>query len=180
MSLRTRIFALAALCLPLCLPALARAANPQLRLPAFDHLQRTATESVNITLGPAPLALAAWVMKNEKGENAAARELLRGLRTIAVRSYEFPEDNMYSQADIDAVRDQLSAPGWTALARVRQRHEDAEDVDIYVSMDNDKVTGLAIVAMSPRKFTIVNVVGSIDPSLLASLEDRLGLPALPM
>jgi hypothetical protein len=33
---------------------LALAASPQLRLPSFEHLQRLATDSVNITIGQGP------------------------------------------------------------------------------------------------------------------------------
>ena len=117
--------ALTAVCLPLILPVAARAADPRLRLPAFDHLQRVATESVNISIGRGPLAMAVWVLNQEDPRNA-----------------------------------------------------DAEDVDVCVSIDHDKVNGLAIVASSPRKFTIVNIVGSFDPAKLEDIEDRLGLTSL--
>ena len=181
MSLRTRVIALTAVCLPLILPAAALAGDPHLKLPAFDHLQRIATDSVNITIGRWPLAIAAWALNQEDAkdaEAASAREVLRGLRAVYVRSYEFAADDMYSKADIEAVRQQLSLPGWNALAQIRQRRPDAEDVDVCVSIDHDKVNGLAIVVSGPRKFTIVNIVGSFDPAKLEAIEDRLGLPSL--
>ena len=177
MSLRLRAIVLAAALLPLSLPGVALAGDAQLRLPAFDHLQRTATDSVNITIGHGLLALAAFGMKHDRKEkDQEALELLRGLKAIYVRSYEFADDNMYSKADIDAVRAQLSAPGWNPLAQVHQRTEKTEDVDVYVSLDHDKVNGLAIIASSPRKFTIVNIVGSIDLDKLSVVEDRFGIP----
>jgi len=94
--------------------------------------------------------------------------------------FEFDADNMYSESDIDDVRHQLSSPGWNALAQIRQRRSGKEDVDVFVSMDRDKVNGVAIIASGPRRFTIVNIVGSIDPAKLAKLEDRFGLPSLAM
>ena len=39
-----------------------------------------------------------------------------------------------------------------------------------------ETNGLAIVATCPRKFTIVNVVGSIDVEKLAEVEGRFGIP----
>ena len=45
---------------------------------------------------------------------------------------------------------------------------DAENVYVCVSIDHDKVNGLAIVASSSRKFTIMNIVGSIDRPKLPS------------
>jgi hypothetical protein len=162
-----------------CLPAAAFAGNPQLRLPAFDHLQRSATECVNITIGHGLLSLATFALKHDEPRDEEALEVLRGIESITVRSYEFDADGMYSKADIDSVRAQLTSPGWSPLAQVRQRTQ-GEDVDVYVSLDHDKVNGLAVVASSARKFTIVNIVGTIDPSKLAILQDRLGLPGRPM
>lgn len=179
MSLRIRAMTLAILGLAVCLPSATLAANPQLKLPAFDHLQQVAKESVNVTIGPLPLSIAKWALKHDDdADDAAARELLKGIRTIYVRSYEFAEDNQYSEADIDAVRKQLSEPGWNAVAQVRQRGRETENVDVYVSMDHEQVNGLVVVASSPRKFTIVNVVGLIDPKNFAKIQDRFGLPAL--
>lgn len=179
MSLRTRLVALAAIGLPLLVPATALAGDPQLKLPKFEHLQKNATESVNITIGKGLLHLASFALRHDKHksrDDAQALELISGLKAIYVRSYEFPEDNMYSKADIDSVRAQLSEPGWMPLAQVRQRHDEVEDVDIYVSMENDQINGLAVVASCPRKFTIVNIVGTIDPEKLAEVEDRFGIP----
>src|SRR6185312_2572598 len=128
-----------------------------------------ATESVNVTIGGGLLKLASIALKHDKhADGRQAREVIEGLKAIYVRSYEFPEDNMYSKEDVESVRAQLSQPGWSPLAQILQRHDEMEDVDVYVSMENDKINGLAIVATCPRKFTIVNIVGSIDVEKLAA------------
>jgi hypothetical protein len=67
-----------------------------------------------------------------------------------------------------AVRSQLSAPGWSRLVQTRDRDEN-EAVDVYLSMDNHTITGVAIIVSDPRKFTIVNVVGSVDVDQIARL-----------
>lgn len=153
------------------------AEGPRLNLPAFDHLQRIATDSVNVTIGPWPLGMAAGMLDERDKQSAELHELLRGLKAVYVRSYEFACDNMYSKADVDAVREQLSSPGWNPLAQIHSQRDD-ENVNVYVCMANDKISGLAVVASAPRKFTIVNVVGSLDPHKLALLEDQIGLPDL--
>jgi hypothetical protein len=181
MSLRTHALALAVACLPLCLPVPALAADPHLRLPAFDHLRRTATESVNITIGHGLLSLATFALKHDKNpQDQEALEVLSGIKGIYIRSYEFSGDNMYSQSDIDAVRAQLSSPGWSPLVEVRKSDldSDAENVDVFVSVDDEKVNGFAIVASGPRRFTIVNIVGTVDLAKLAQMQDSLGLPSL--
>ena len=76
--------------------------------------------------------------------------------------------------NLNAVRQQLSAPGWSQLAQVRKRNK-AQEVDIYVALTEDQAKGFAIVASEPRKFTIVNIVGSIDLEQIAKLQHHMDL-----
>jgi Domain of unknown function (DUF4252) len=157
--------------------SLASAAEAQLQLPDFDALADKASESVTITLDAALLGMAARFLDPAKPEDAAAREVIAGLKGIYVRSYTFDKDFAYPQADVDKVRKQLAAPGWQRLMEVRSRKEQAH-VDIYISMDRDRANGLAIIASEPREFTIVNIVGSVDMRKLHELEGQFGIPKL--
>jgi hypothetical protein len=150
-----------------------------LRLPDFDALAAKATESVNISLDPSLLGLAAGFLDPANPEDAATRELIGGLRGIYVRSYTFGEDFAYPAAQVDLVRKQLAAPGWQRLVEVHSSRE-RSNVDIYVSVDRVRgvANGLAIIASEPREFTIVNIVGAIDLAKLHRLEGKFGIPKL--
>jgi len=102
------------------------------------------------------------------------KKVLSGIKSIAVRSYEFDSDFVYSKEDVEAVRQQLSSPGWTQLAQIHKRNK-AQDVDVYVALTDDQAKGFAIVASEPRKFTIVNIVGSIDLEQIAKLQHHMDL-----
>jgi hypothetical protein len=82
-----------------------------------------------------------------------------------------------SQADIDGIRRQLSAPGWSRIVEARSRKEQT-DVDVYLLIDGGKARGLAVIASEPREFAIVNIVGSIDLEQLHDLEGQFGVPEL--
>lgn len=156
---------------------LAVAAPPgQLQLPNFDSLTNKATQSVNITLDPSLLGLAAGFLDSGKPEDAATKEIVSGLQGIYVRSYKFDKDFAYPVADVDMVRKQLTAPGWQRLVQVRDKSQ--ANVDIYLSVDQGRANGLAIISSQPREFTIVNIVGSIDLQKLHRLEGKLGVPKL--
>src|SRR5690349_11443835 len=107
----------------LVLPLQASAAEHagQLKLPSFNHLQAKATEVVDVTLGSWTLALASKFMEADDAESVEVKNLISGIKSIVVRSYEFDSDFAYSQQDIDAVRAQLATPGWTQLAQIRKR-----------------------------------------------------------
>jgi hypothetical protein len=148
-----------------------------LKLPAFSGLEDKASESVTITLDAALLGLAGRFLDAEKPEDAAVKEVIQGLTGIYVRSFTFDSDFVYRKSDVDSVRRQLAAPGWQRLVEVRSRKQ-GSDVDIYLSMEGDKVRGLAIIASEPRELTIVNIVGSVDLQKLHRLEGRFGVPRL--
>ena len=175
------------LCLLLASAPLAVAAPPgQLQLPNFDSLTGTAIQSVNITLDPSLLSLAAGFLDSSNPEDAATKEVVSGLRGIYVRSYTFDKDFAYPTADMDKVRKQLSAPGWQQLVQVHSKEQ--ANVDIYISIergsiergsvDQGRANGLAIISSRPREFTIVNIVGSIDLQKLHRLEGKFGVPKL--
>ena len=163
--------------LSLCSALPSLAADGQLKLPNFDALAEKASESVTITLDSTLLGLATRFLDPEKPEDAAAREVIAGIKGIYVRKYTFDEDFAYPKADVEMVRKQLGAPGWQRLVEVRSRKEQ-QDVDIYILMEQERANGLAIIASEPREFTIVNIVGSIDMRKLHQLEGQFGIPKL--
>ena len=170
---------IATLIATMLLPALAWSApNPRLALPEFPALAQKATESVVITLDPALLAMAARFLNSDNDpQDAATKEVIKGLKGIYVRSYTFDRDFAYESTDLDAVRRQLSAPGWSRLVETRSRKTHA-DVDIYIMVDNNQAIGLALIASEPRQFTIVNIIGAIDLDKLHKLEGQFGVPKL--
>jgi hypothetical protein len=167
----TRLLAAAAVCLTL--PLLAAAEGPQLRLPSFPDLKEHATESVDVTLGWMPLHLVAWLMNDGDPDSAEVKETLKGLKSVQIRSFQFSADYAYPQAEIDQLRKQLAAPGWSPLVQVRKRGDqegrNKENVDIYVALEDKRVKGLVIIDCEPREFTVVNIVGSIDLEQIAGL-----------
>jgi hypothetical protein len=164
--------------LALLVPALAWAApNPRLVLPDFAALAQKATQAVTITLDPGLLSLAARFLDGNDPQDAATREIIKGLQGIYVRSYTFDRDSAYRQEDIDAVRKQLAAPGWNRLVETHSKRTQA-NVDIYIMLDNNQAIGLAVIASEARQFTIVNIVGAIDLEKLHKLEGQFGVPKL--
>ncbi len=123
------------------------------------------------------LGLAARFLDSGDPQEAATKEVLKGLQAIYVRSYTFDKDSAYQQSDIDGIRSQLAAPGWNRLVQTRSRKTHA-DVDIYLMVDHNQAIGLALIASEPRQFTIVNIVGAIDLDKLHKLEGQFGVPKL--
>ena len=159
----------------LTLPVAALAQDGHLTMPDFSALAARASEHTDISLGGGLLHFASHFVDDKDPDSAATRRFMAGLREIEVHSYEFSSDQAYTASDIDLVRRQLQSPGWKRLV---QTHSAAghEDVDIYVALDGERPTGLAIIAAEPREFTIVNLVGTVDLKDLARIGGQMGIP----
>ena len=168
----------------LCLAVLGLTAGPaaaqsrgQLKLPEFPTLADKASESVVVTLDQRLLGLAARWLSEDDPEQAEAKKIVASLTGIYVRNYTFDADYVYPKADIDAVRRQLNAPGWSRIVEARSKHEQS-DVNVFMFVEGEKARGLAIIASEPREFVIVNIVGNIDLEKLHQLEGQFGVPEL--
>jgi hypothetical protein len=171
-----RLSLFAASLLVLAAPAWS-APKAQLQLPDFEALSAKASESVNITLGPELLGLAVRFLDDRNPADASAKKAVASLRGIYVRSFTFDSDFAYPKSEVDALRRQLSAPGWNRIVGTFSRKADT-NVDIYLLTDNGRAMGLALIASEPRQFTIVNIVGDIDLEQLHDIQGRFGVPEL--
>jgi hypothetical protein len=148
-----------------------------LHLPDFATLADKASESVNVTLDAKLLGIACRFLNANDPEQADAMKICTSLRGVYVRSFKFEKDFGYPKADVDGVRRQLAAPGWSRIVEARSNKEQT-NVDVFILLEQDKAMGLAIIASEPREFTIVNVVGKIDLADLHNLEGKFGVPEL--
>ena len=169
--MHTRTLAAALACL--VLPVLAAAQDAQLKLPSFADLKDKAAKSVDITIGSSLLGFMGWMMDDHDKDSAELKKTITGLKSVQIRSYQFTSDFAYSRADVDAVRAQLSGPGWSQLIKVHDQHKN-EDVDIYIALDKQTVKGLAIIAANRREFTILNIAGSVAVEQIAKLRETFG------
>ena len=162
--------------LALGLIALLPLAAQELRLPPnLEKLGDKAREVVDVTLDGPLLQLAARFLSNRDPDEARAKKLVQGLKGIYVKNFEFDEPNQYSQADVDAIRAQLAAPGWSKIVESRSLHSREHD-EIYVMKQGNAIAGMAVLVAEPRELTVVNIVGNIDVDKLAALEGHLGIP----
>jgi hypothetical protein len=155
----------------------AAAQGARVTLPDLSQLAARSSNTVDISLDGALLNLASRFLDAEDDEERAVKELMGSVKGIYVKTFQFDHDGGYSTADVDVIRRQLAAPGWSRMIGVDSRR-DQEHVDIYMWMDGNKPGGLAILAQQPRELVIVNIVGAIDLDRLRALEGQFGVPKL--
>ncbi|HEX5834411.1 MAG TPA: DUF4252 domain-containing protein [Pyrinomonadaceae bacterium] len=156
--------------------AVATAQDSRLQLSSLDHLAAKASQSVDVNIDERLIRIALKVFKDDDADDREIKKVIAGIKGIYVKRFEFETDNQYTPADIEAIRTQLRAPGWTRLVNVTSKKEG--NLEVYLLMDGEQVGGLAVLSNDVRELTVVNIVGPVDLEKLAKLEGQFGLPEL--
>jgi Domain of unknown function (DUF4252) len=143
----------------------------------LDNLASKAKEVVDLSLDSSTLQVAGRFLSSEKSDEAKVKALISGLKGVYVKNYEFEKEGDYTQADLEPIRAQLQAPGWSRIVNVVERREGTE---IYVNTEEGKTAGLVILAWERRELSFVNIVGNIDLDQLSELGGRFGIPPVPI
>jgi hypothetical protein len=151
----------------------AHAQGARLQLDQLDSLANKASETVDVKLDERLMRTAIAIF--DKDKDADIKEVLKGLKGIYVKSFEFEKAGEYTQADIESVRSQLR--GWNKIVSVNSR-KDGDNVEVYLMMQGDQIEGLAVISAEPKEFTVVNIVGPVNLEKLTKLEGQFGIPNL--
>jgi len=167
---------LALVAFTLLIPVAARAQDGRINLSFLDRLAERASEKQEITIDQSMLGSASqFVPPGPKAD--AAKQIISGLKGIYVRNYEFDSDKAYTMDDVNAVRKQLSAPGWMKIVSNEEKKNGAFELqEIYLFQPGGKIGGIFILNAESRELSVVNIVGPIDLSGLGALGGFLGIP----
>jgi len=130
--------------------------GPKLQMDQLDFLANKASDTVDVKLDERLMATTAKFFSGK--DDADIKEVLKGIKGIYVKSFTFEKVGEYSPADVDSIMSQLRGSTWSKVVSVKSR-KDGENVEVYLNMLGDQITGLAVLSIEPKEFTIVNIVG---------------------
>jgi uncharacterized protein DUF4252 len=152
-----------------------RAQTAKLQLDSLDVLANRASNSVDVRIDEHLMQTTMKLFKD--ADDAEIRDVLKNLKGIYVKSFSFDKENEYSPAEVEPVLSQVRTGGWNKIVGVKSKKE-GENVDVYVMSIADQISGLAVISMDPKQFTVVNIVGPINLEKLSQLEGSFGVPDL--
>ncbi len=153
----------------------------KLQLDNEESLAQKANELIDVNLDENLLRIIPKKIttKTEEGKVVDIGAIIAGLKGVYVRSYGFNAEGEYTEANIARVRTQLRSPGWARLVNiVKKKADDNIHVEVYMMTSTGRIDGLAILALEPKRLTLVNIVGTIDLEKLSQLEGQFGIPEL--
>ena len=146
----------------------------------MDHLERLfpqAVETIDVTIDSSLLLLASKFLQDQKADQAAVKEILAMIKGVYVKGVEFDQLNQFTEQDVEALRQQLNAPGWARIVGVRSKR-DGENVEVFLMHDADVIKGIGVLINDPKRLMVVNVVGPLDPEKISQLVGRFGIPQI--
>ncbi len=149
--------------------------DAKLQLANLDKLSDKAARVTDVTLDGSLLQMAVNLIEKVDAEDKDVEQLqsiIKNLKAIYIKSFEFDEASQYSIRDVDAVRAQLTSPRWNKIVQSMEKRRNEYD-EIYVLKNGDKVGGVVILVAEARELTVVNLVGEIPMDKIASLERHL-------
>jgi hypothetical protein len=149
--------------------------GPKLQMDQLDLLANKASETVDVKLDERLMSMTAKWFSGK--DDADIKEVLKGIKGIYVKSFTFEKEGEYTQAEVESVMSQLRGGTWSKVVSVKSK-KDGENVEVYLNMLGDQITGLAVLSIEPKEFTVVNIVGPIDLEKLTKLEGQFGVPEL--
>ena len=157
-------------------PALAQTAL--LKLDNLDKLGANAKQVIEVTVDEQLLQLASKFLSSARSaDEREIKELVKDLKGVYVKRFEFETEGQYSSADVEPVLKQLRGSGWTRIVGVTAKGQ-YQNIEVFVMTEASLIKGIAVVVAQPRELTVVNVVGPIDVDRLSRLEGQFGIPSL--
>jgi len=150
--------------------------DSRLQMSSLDHLAAKASQTIDVNIDERLMHLAAKVFDDKDEDEREVKKLVAGLKGVYVKSFEFDTEGQYAAADIETIRTQLRAPGWTRLVNVTSKKDGM--LEVYLLFNGDTVGGMAVLHTDDKELTVVNIVGPVDVDKLAKLEGQLGIPDL--
>lgn len=130
----------------------------------LDHLAAVAKEHTVIDMDGAQIRAAMAAAPADAAK--AMKGKAEGIELLQIRTFEFENEGAYKPAEVEDIRRQLGAPGWSRIVSVREKKE---AVDVYLMLKEGQAGGIAVISAEPKELTIVHIVGRLAARDLQAL-----------
>ena len=160
----------------------AAAAWGQDQLPPPSPIEKTLAERAKhvteVTLDKNMLAFAAKFMDKDKDDDKddeAVKDMIRNLKGVYVRDYEFDKDHSYTAEELEGLRKYMQGSEWSPMVHERTKGV-AEGTDVYLKLVDGKLQGLFVLDAEERELSLVLILGPVDMDKISELTGNFGIP----
>jgi Domain of unknown function (DUF4252) len=140
----------------------------------IETLEQSASSKTNFTFDHSMLVLASKL----DPDNEDLRRVIAGLSGISIRRYHFPGAWQYDPGALGAVSEEYRAAGWKQLMNKHDKEGSPAASDVWVRLENNAISDVAIFLARPNEVNFVVVTGSISPVDISHLGGHFGIPKI--
>lgn len=155
--------------------ATALAQNPRIQTSQLEALAAKASQTVDVNIDERLIQLT-WRWLGNSPDEVKIKDIVKGLKGIYVKSFEFEKEGQYSDADLESIQSQLRNTAWSKIVNINSKKDGS--VGVYLMQTANLISALAVVASDPKEITVVNIIGNVDLDKLTQLEGQFGIPEL--
>jgi hypothetical protein len=142
--------------------------------PAAEALRQSASSKTEFTLDHSMLVLASKLDSDDDD----LRRVIAGVSGLSVHRYRFTGPGMYDPQTLRLLKDEYHAAGWKQLVNNHDKDGGPRATDLWIHLDHDAVSNVAILLARSEEVTFIEVSGSISPLDLSHLGGHFGIPKI--
>ena len=137
-------------------------------------LRQSASSKTELTMDHSMLVLASKL----DSDNEDLLRVIAGISGLSVHRYHFPGPWAYDPQTLRSVKDEYHAGGWKQLVNKHDKDGGPGATDLWVHLQNDAVSNIAILLARADEVTFIEISGSISPLDLSHLGGHFGIPRI--
>jgi hypothetical protein len=139
-----------------------------------EALRQSASSKTEFTLDHSMLVFASKMYP----DNEDLQRVIAGVNGVSVHSYHFPRTWAYDPETLSSVKDEYQAAGWKQLMNKHDKDAGSGTTDVWVRLENNAVSNVALLLTKSNEVDFVVVSGSISPLDLSHLGGHFGIPKI--
>jgi len=140
----------------------------------IDALRQEASSKTEFTLDHSMLVFASKL----DPDNDDLRRVIAGVSGVSVHRYHYPGAWMYDPQALSSVKEDYRSAGWKQLMNNRAKDGGAGETDLWIRLENNAVSNVAILFTRANEVDFFVVSGSISPLDLSHLGGHFGIPKI--
>jgi hypothetical protein len=140
----------------------------------MEALRQSASSKTEFTLDHSMLIMASKLDPN----NEDLRRVIAGINGVSVHNYRYSRAWMYDPEALESVKEEYRAAGWKQLMARHDKNGGAGVTDLWIRMENNAISNVAILVAKSSEVDFFVVSGSISPIDLSHLGGHFGIPRI--
>jgi hypothetical protein len=118
------------------------------------------------------------LMSKADSNNEDLRRVIAGVSGISVQKYHFQGAGQYDPTVLSSANEEYRTAGWKRLLNRNSKGEALGMTDIWVRLENNAISNVAVLVAKSNEVNFVVVSGSISPLDLSHLGGHFGIPKI--